>query len=248
MSGAQLERRSAAIPASIVVALLGAATVCWFAAARRMSGMDMGPGGALGSLGFFTATWATMMAAMMLPSAVPAVLSFDRLRLGRVAAGLWSSLLFVASYLGVWTLVGIAAYGAYRAVDAAHLGFLAWDRGGRYVAAGAIAAAGLYDLTALKRTCLRRCRAGADRATTPLQAGLRYAGNCVGCSAGLMVVLFAVGVMSFLWMALVTLLVFAQKVPRQGARLVVPVALLLVGLSVWIALAPGSVPGLTLPM
>ena len=232
----------------IAVVLAGAAAVCWFAAARRMSGMDMGPGGALGSLGFFTATWATMMAAMMLPSAIPAVLSLDRLGLRRMTARLRSSLLFVASYLAVWTLVGVGAFGVYRAVGAAHLGVLAWDRGGRYATGAAVAAAGLYELTALKRSCLRRCRAGSERWSTPVQAGLRYAGNCVGCSAGLMVVLFAVGVMSFFWMALVTLLVFAQKVPQGGNRFVAPVAVLLLGLGLWIALAPGSVPGLTLPM
>jgi len=79
-------------------------------------------------------------------------------------------------------------------------------------------------------------------------AGLRYAANCVGCSAGLMLLLFAVGVMSLFWMALVTVLVFLQKVPRGGTRLVAPVAVLLIGLGFWIALAPGSVPGLTLPM
>ena len=244
MVEARLERRQGAI----AVAVAGAAALCWFAAARRMSGMDMGPGGSLGSLSFFTATWATMMAAMMLPSAVPALVSFDRIAMRRLAGSLWSALLFVASYLGVWTLVGIAGYGAYRTVGAAHLGFLAWHRDGRYVAAAAVAAGGLYELTALKRRCLRRCRAGSDRATAPVHAGFRYAGNCVGCSAGLMVMLFAVGVMSFFWMALVAVLVFAQKVPQSGTRLVAPVAVLLVGLGVWIALAPGSVPGLTLPM
>jgi predicted metal-binding membrane protein len=59
-----------------------------------------------------------------------------------------------------------------------------------------------------------------------------------------MLLLFAVGVMSFFWMAVVAVLVFAQKVPRGGMRLVVPVAELLPALGVWIAVAPASVPGL----
>jgi predicted metal-binding membrane protein len=63
-----------------------------------------------------------------------------------------------------------------------------------------------------------------------------------------MLLLFAVGVMSSFWMLVVAALVFAQKVPAGGPRLVAPVALLLVGLGVWIAFAPSSVPGLTLPM
>jgi predicted metal-binding membrane protein len=233
--------------AVIALAAACAVAICWVAATRQMSGMDMGPGGSLGSLSFFTATWATMMAAMMLPSVVPALLSFDRSALRRLVAGLWSPLLFIASYLGVWTLIGIGAFAVYRAVSAAQIGWLEWSRGGPYVAGAAVMVAGLYELSPFKRACLQRCRAGSDT-TTPVPAGLRYAANCVGCSSGLMLVLFAVGVMSAFWMALVTVLVFAQKVPRGGTRLVAPVAVLLLGLGVWIAFAPGSVPGLTLPM
>jgi predicted metal-binding membrane protein len=182
---------------------------------------------------------------MMLPSALPAVLSF-----GREARRPFSSpAVFMAGYLAVWTLVGIAAFGAYRGVRSGQFGFLRWDREGAYVAGAAVVAAGLYELAPLKRACLRRCRARAGRAGEGgVRAGLRYAGNCVGCSAGLMLLLFAVGVMSIFWMLVVAVLVFAQKVPARGPRLVVPVALLLVGLGAWIAFAPSSVPGLTLPM
>jgi predicted metal-binding membrane protein len=61
-------------------------------------------------------------------------------------------------------------------------------------------------------------------------AGVRYGVHCVGCSAGLMLVLLALGAMSVTWMLVVAALVFVQKVPRFGASLVSPVALLLVGL------------------
>jgi predicted metal-binding membrane protein len=217
------------------------AAVCWALAARRMSGMNMGPGTDLGTLSFFTATWATMMAAMMLPSALPAVLSFDR-----AARGV-PPVLFVISYLAVWSAVGVAVFAAYRSVRAEHLGFLGWDRGGAYVAGAAVITAGIYELTPLKRACLSRCRACATREGA-LGAGIRYGIDCVGCSAGLMLVLFTVGVMSLFWMAIVAVLVFVQKVPARRTRLVAPVAVLLLALGVWIALAPSSVPGLTLPM
>ena len=229
--------------AALGVALTGVAAACWFVAARQMRGMDMGPGASLGSLSFFTATWATMMAAMMLPSAVPAVLAFDRSSPRRTVP----SVLFVVGYLAVWTAVGVAAFFAYLGVRAAHLDVLAWDRDGAYVAGAAVVAAGVYELAPLKRACLLRCR-GPITTRGSAREGLRYAGNCVGCSAGLMLVLFAVGVMSVVWMLIVALLVFVQKVPAGGVRLVTPVASLLVGLGVWIALAPSSVPGLTLPM
>jgi predicted metal-binding membrane protein len=76
---------------------------------------------------------------------------------------------------------------------------------------------------------------------------ISYGANCVGCSAGLMFVLFALGVMSLIWMLVVAALVFVEKVPRVGASLVVPIAVLLVGLGLWIALDAASVPGLTSP-
>jgi predicted metal-binding membrane protein len=210
-----------------------------------MSGMNMGPGGDLGSLSFFAATWVTMMAAMMLPSALPAVLTAGR----AARRPLSSPVLFVAGYLGVWLLAGLAAFGAFRGARSAQFASLRWDRDGAYVAGTAVIAAGVYELAPLKRACLRRCRAHAGRAGEGGgRSGLRYAANCVGCSAGLMLLLFAVGVMSSFWMLVVAALVFAQKVPAGGPRLVAPVALLLVGLGVWIAFAPSSVPGLTLPM
>ena len=146
-------------------------------------------------------------------------------------------------------MVGVGAFLAYRGVRAADVGFLAWDRGGAYVAGAAVVAAGIYELAPLKRVSLHRCRARADRVTgTAVSTGLRYGGDCVGCCAGLMLVLFTLGVMSAFWMLVVTLVVFVEKVLPVGVRSLVPVAMLLVALGLWVALAPSSVPGLTLPM
>jgi len=226
--------------ANVIVATLVLAAAAWAATVVRMRGMDMGPGTDLGSLSFFAVTWTVMMAAMMLPSALPAVASFS----DRRAA---PSLVFAASYVAVWAVVGIAAFAAYRGIRAADLGFLAWDRAGAWIAGAAVVAAGLYELTPLKRASLRRCRAGSLTAS-PVAAGLRYGANCVGCSAGLMLVLFALGVMSITWMIVVAALIFVEKVPRIGPSLPAPIALVLVAAGVWIALDASSVPGLTSPM
>jgi predicted metal-binding membrane protein len=228
------------VRAQIVVPTLALAGAAWLVAIVRMRGMDMGPGTDLGSLSFFAGTWTVMMAAMMLPSALPAIA-----RRRHAAA----SLLFAVSYVAVWAVVGIIAFAAFRAIRSAELGFLAWDRAGAWVAGAAVVAAGLYELTPFKRASLGRCRADSDRgvARKPMVAGLRYAANCVGCSAGVMVVLFALGVMSITWMIVVAALVFVEKVPRVGASLPTPVALLLFGLGLWIALDPSTVPGLTSP-
>ena len=140
--------------------LLAAALVAWIVTIDRMWGMDAGPGTDLGGLGWFAGIWVTMMAAMMLPSVAPMALLFARISRerrgrGRAFVPTW---VFLAGYLAAWTVYGLAAYGLFRLVTAFGAGWLAWDRAGPYVAGGAIAAAGLYQLTPLKEVCLRHCR------------------------------------------------------------------------------------------
>ena len=236
-------RRAFLTPFAATLALVAAG---WTVTVPRMSGMDMGPGTDPGSVWFFSATWAAMMTAMMLPSALPAVVALDRDASPRGRTTL-SSLSFAAGYVAVWAVVGVVGFVAYRGVRASHFGLLAWDRGGAYATAATVVAAGVYELTPLKRASLRRCRAHADRETKAVGRGVRYGVNCVGCSAGFMLVLFALGVMSFTWMLVVGALVLVEKVPRFGPRLVVPVAVLLIALGTWIAIDASSVPGLTLP-
>jgi predicted metal-binding membrane protein len=186
-----------------VVWTLGLAAACWVMAMRQMSGMDMGTETELGSLGFFAAAWVPMMAAMMLPGALPAV---SRLR-GRLAAPL-----FAGSYVAVWALFGLAVYAVYRP----H---------GAVVAGALIIAAGLYELTPLKRECRRRCR-------RDVRSGLQFGVYCVGSSVGLMVMLVAIGVMSVAWMAVVAVLVLVQKLLPPRAAIDVPLALAIVGLGI----------------
>ena len=188
---------------------LGIAAASWVVAVHRMDGMDMGVATELGSLGFFVAAWIPMMAAMMLPGAVPAILS-------RARAG--AALLFAGSYLAVWSAAGLAVYAVYRPHDAA--------------AAGALTvAAGLYELTPFKRECRRRCRERAE-------SGLGFGLSCVGSSLGLMVMLLAVGVMSVTWMAVVASLVLAQKLLPPRALIDVPLALTIIALGVAVAVTP----------
>ena len=144
----------------IAYILIGIALVTWIVTVQRMRGMDGGPGTALGGLGWFLGVWVTMMAAMMLPSAAPMVLLFDRVAAERRRReqSVVPTSVFVLSYFAVWTAYGLAAYGLYRLVIALGAGFLAWNRAGPYVAGAALATAGLYELTPLKSMCLRHCR------------------------------------------------------------------------------------------
>lgn len=153
--------------------------------------------------------------------------------------------LFAAGYLAVWELAGVAAFAA---LTAARGGGVAGRWEGALAAGAAVAAAGCYQLTPAKRACLRRCRSPEHRASNAVTAGLRYGANCLGSSVGLMLVLFALGAMSVTWMVAVTAIVFAERVPRFGQALVMPVALGLIGLGLWVGLAPSSVPGLMAPM
>src|SRR6266511_2615320 len=160
-----------AATAAALTATLGLAAASWVVAVRQMNGMDMGVATGLGSFAFFVALWVSMMAAMMLPGAAPAVLRRAHAS-GRVRA----VPLFVGSYLAVWTLVGVAVYALYRP----HGSF----------AAGAVAiAAGVYEFTPLKQHFRRRCRES-------VRSGFGFGLYCVGSSIGLMLMLVAVSVMS----------------------------------------------------
>ena len=211
--------------------------------------MDAGPGTDLGGVGWFLGIWVTMSVAMMLPSAGPMVLLFARFSR---AAPTW---IFVAGYLAAWSAYGLAAYGVFRLVSALGTDWLAWDRLGPYVSAAAVAAAGVYQLTPLKELCLRHCRSPLhylahrrrEGGLGALRIGLGHGLYCVGCCWGLMAILFALGVMSVFWMAVVAAFVFAEKVLPYGYRLSRGLAVALVALGIWVASAPGSVPGLTEP-
>jgi predicted metal-binding membrane protein len=205
--------------AAAVTATLGLAAACWAIALRQMSGMDMGVATDLGSFAFFVAVWVPMMGAMMLPGAVPAVASFIRAN-GRTLA----APLFVGSYLAVWTLVGLAIYALYEPHGSSAAGVLT-------------IAAGVYELTPLKRDCRRRCRRS-------VRSGFQFGFYCVGSTIGLMVMLVALGVMSITWMSVVAALVLAQKLLPPRASIDLPVALAIVGLGILIVVAPSSVPGL----
>jgi predicted metal-binding membrane protein len=198
-----------------------------------------------------------MMAAMMLPSVAPMVLVYSRVgreraRRGTAHAATW---IFVAGYLAAWTAYGLVAYGVYRAIVAADPGFLAWDEQGPIAAGAAIALAGLYQLTPLKAKCLEHCRSPLhfvmhdwrEGRLGALRMGAEHGAYCVGCCWGLMLILFSLGVMSLVWMAVVAGVIFAEKAIPWGWRLTRPLAVAFVALGIWVAAAPSSVPGLTDP-
>ena len=223
-----------------------------------MRGMISGPGAELGQLGSFVGAWTLMMAAMMLPSVAPMALTFARVtseRSSRNQAVFVPTWIFIFGYIAAWSAFGLAAYGIDHLIRLLDIAWLAWDRGGPIVAGVPIVFAGVYQLTPFKRVCLTHCRSPLDFFLASwreggggaLRMGCHHGIYCVGCCWGLMLVLFAVGVMSLFWMVLIAVLIFAEKMFRIGPRLAPVFGLFLIALGLWIAVAPTTVPGLHAP-
>jgi predicted metal-binding membrane protein len=217
-----------------------------------MAGMDAGPGTDLGALGWFVGVWVLMMAAMMFPSVAPTVALYSRMTRRRSPA---RPVLFSAAYLLVWSAVGVFSYGLFELGRNWFGAQLSWDAGGRWAAAAVIAAAAVYELTPLKNACLARCRSPLgfllgnwrEGSAGAVEMGAKHAAWCVGCCWALMAALFALGVMSLVWMAVVAAVITAEKtLPWRRAVLWTTTAALLV-LAVMVVAAPHAVPGLVVP-
>jgi len=150
-----------------------------------------------------------MMAAMMLPSVAPFALLYARGAPNAAAPGF-----LAAGYLGIWALVGIPAYALDRALGMEH----------STATAAVLVFAGLYQLSPLKDTCLRRCRTPADFLVQHWHPGLggavrlgaEHAMFCIGCCIGLMAVLVIAGGMGLVWVAAIALVVAAEKLLPYG--------------------------------
>lgn len=244
--------------AGLIAVLLILAALSWVLTAQRMGGMDMGGWTDPGPLDFFLTTWVVMLAAMMFPSAAPMVTAYAKITRRRRETGRsaprGATALFVAGYLVAWTVFGLAAYGLYNAVTSLVPGALTADPGGRYIAAGVILAAAVYQLTPAKNVCLTKCRSPMDfilHGLRPgyggaLRMGMEHGAWCVGCCWALMVALFALGMMSVGWMALVGAFIAAEKMLpwRRLANRSVSAALAVI--AVGIALAPAATSGMTM--
>jgi len=237
---------------ALVVALFAIAAVGWWWTAGEMSGMDDGPWTSLGTLGWFVGVWLVMMAAMMLPSVAPTVALYTEMRRDGPR---WATSLFTSGYLLTWVAVGVLAFAVAEVGGRFGGGFLAWDEAGRWIAGITLVAAAAYELTPLKDVCLGKCRsplgfllgAWRDGPRGSLEMGARLGGWCIGCCWALMASLFALGVMSISWMAVVAGLIALEKLLpwRRVATLVTTAVLLALG--VLVLVDPGAIPWLTIP-
>lgn len=173
------------------------------------------------ALGPFLAGWTVMMAAMMLPSALPMIRLFRLVAADAPRPGARTAI-FVGGYLLVWAAVGLPVWLLGLAVD----GFVAMELRAPLVA-GTLLLAGLYQLTPLKAVCLRACRTPMDFLLThwyagaagALRLGVAHGWYCVGCCWALMALFVFVGAMDLVWAAAIAAVVFIEKVLPRGPAL-----------------------------
>jgi predicted metal-binding membrane protein len=177
--------------------------------------------------GWFTfAMWAVMMVGMMAPTALPMLLLFAGTRAGRDQRGLsLATLTFGLGYIAVWTIFSAGAtLSQYGLHQAALLSTAMTSSSGRLNGA-VLMAAGAYQLTPWKAKCLTHCRSPLgflmtrwhDGTSGAFQMGFRHGVFCLGCCWAIMCLLFVVGVMNLVWIAIMTVFVLIEKVGPAGA-------------------------------
>ncbi len=228
--------------AATVAALLGVSALAWlylFHLAGGMPGMGAAmPGAAMGAMPpapwsgskliLMFVMWWVMMAGMMLPGAIPMILTFatvNRRRRERGQAHLPSAV-FAAGYLIAWGVFSLGATLAQWRLDQAALLLPSMKIGSTLFGAALWVSAGVYQWTPLKRACLANCRSPIDFVVNrwrdgwlgALRMGVEHGAYCLGCCALLMALLFVGGVMNLLWVAVLAVLILIEKLLPAGER------------------------------
>jgi predicted metal-binding membrane protein len=169
--------------------------------------------------------WLVMMIGMMTPSAAPLVLLFASTAASRRDRGISvSTATFALGYLAVWAVFSIAAALAQWALHEAALLSPMMQTSSPQLGGAILVAAGAYQLTPFKAACLAHCRSPLgflmthwrDGSYGAFHMGVRHGIHCLGCCWALMVILFAVGVMNLVWVALLAGFVLVEKLGRAG--------------------------------
>jgi len=220
----------------VVAGLLGATLVSWaylLAGAGmsmpEMAGMLMPVASPVWNASYFglsLAMWAIMMAAMMLPSAAPMLLLYDKIARNRVASGktAGSTSLFGLGYLSVWAAFSVAAVSLQYGLDRAKLLSPMMESASVILSATLLILAGVYQWTPLKQACLSHCRSPLEFIMTewrggksgPFVMGLRHGIYCLGCCWVLMLLLFVGGIMNLIWTSGLAAFVLVEKTAPAG--------------------------------
>jgi predicted metal-binding membrane protein len=170
--------------------------------------------------------WAVMMLGMMVPSATPMALVYAAVarKAQRQGGGVAPTFVFVAGYVAVWTLFSLAATLAQWGLERLALLSPMMVSTSPVLGGALLLAAGIYQWTPAKDTCLRHCRSPAHFFAShwrpglvgALRLGVSHGAFCLGCCWLLMALLFFGGVMNLLWIAAITAFVLLEKVLPFG--------------------------------
>jgi len=227
--------------------LLIVAALAWLATVRGSLGMGTIPGTKGLTLGSFIAIWTLMMSAMMLPSVAPLASMYARsVRYARP----WRLAAFASGYLLVWATASLPFFGLASLVGNLADGH---TKGATIAAAVMFGTCGLYQLTPLKRRCLKHCRSplslllryGSWRGKLrDLRAGLHHGAYCLGCCWALFVLLIALGLMNLVVMIVLSGVVLIEKLWSRGEGFSRVVAAAALGLAIAVFFVPELAPGL----
>lgn len=168
--------------------------------------------------------WAVMMGAMMLPSSVPTVLAYNLLDRGSAVGRGGSVGLFVAGYSLVWSTFAIVATGLQWVLHTMALVNGMGEATQSGLAGSLLVGAGAVQFSPVKKRALGACRtpmgflmtSWRDGRTGALKMGLHHGSLCLRCCWALMLVLFVLGVMNLIWVAVLAIFILAEKVSRRG--------------------------------
>lgn len=227
-----LYQRNLILSLLLILTLIAWAILVWQKTMMHDQAMSftMGVGAPL-----FLTIWIVMMVAMMFPTALPMILTFSKIYEGKKTdkKSFIPTWIFVSGYLVVWTLFGVAAYffalGAQGLMDT-----IPWFMGNAPRIGGILLIfTGLYQLTPLKRMCLTKCRSPFQFILSSwkngylgsFRMGIEHGVYCLGCCWLLFILLFPLGIMNIGVMALLTLLIFAEKSLFFGQKIAKAAAL-----------------------
>ncbi len=194
--------------------------------------------------------WGVMMVAMMFPAMTPIVGLFQTIARRKREQGLpfTPAWVFVSGYVTLWTLTGGIGYAADLAVQSLPGSFPMLRTYGAVIGGLTLVGAGLYQLTPLKYLCLSQCRSPMgflltswrDGALGSFRMGLHHGLYCLGCCWSLMVVLFVMGTMNLVWMGVLSIVIFVEKIVPYGVEMgkATGVALIALGLAMGFGALP----------
>jgi predicted metal-binding membrane protein len=188
--------------------------------------------------------WAVMMTAMMLPTATPLILLYASAARRAVTAGSSARRVYAlaAGYLVVWSLFSVIATALQRLLASALVLTPMMEPATPIAAAAVLAIAGVYQLTPLKRMCLRACRSPLGfmmqrwrgDAAGAFRLGVDHGIHCLGCCWALMLILFAGGVMNLVVIIALTMWVLVEKIAPFGERTPTVTGIALIASALWV--------------